>query len=61
MTTTALAYDRGDEPGEIAIAAGGAITPEVELTYEDAMDRDQVIAALDKIRLRLLSAPFPRV
>lgn len=60
MTTTALGYDRGDEPGEVTIAAGGAITPEIQVTYEDVLTRDQVLLGIEKIKLQLLAADFPR-
>lgn len=60
MTTTILTYSRADEIGEVTIGAGSAVTGEVEITYEDALTREEVITALEAAKLRLLSAPFPR-
>ena len=61
MTTTTLSSSRGTPHGEITIGAGGAITPDVQLTYENALTRDEIVVELEKIKSKLLEIDFPRV
>ena len=61
MTTTALGSARGTPHGEITVGAGIAITPDVQLTYEDALTRDEVVVELEKIKSKLIEIDFPRV
>lgn len=61
MSTTALGSSRGTPHGEITIGAGGAITPDVQLTYEDVLTREEIIIEIEKIKSRLLEVDFPRV
>ncbi len=61
MTTTALGSSRGAPHGSVTIGAGAAITPDVQLTYEDALTREEVILEIEKIKARLIEIDFPRV
>ena len=61
MSTTALGSSRGAPHGEVTVGAGGAITPDVQLTYEDALTRDEVVVEIEKIKTRLIEIDFPQV
>ena len=61
MTTTALGSSRGAPHGAVTVGAGAAITPDVQLTYEDALTREEVILEIEKIKARLIEIDFPRV
>ncbi len=61
MSTTALGSSRGVPHGEVTVGAGAAISPDVQLTYEDTLTREQVIVEIEKIKARLIEIDFPRV
>ena len=61
MSTTALGSSRGVPHGEVTVGAGAAITPDVQLTYEDALTREEVMVEIEKIKARLIEIDYPRV
>lgn len=60
MTTTTLGYTRGQEISEISQAAGSAITPDIEVTYEDAISKQELITGLTRIMNQIHQVDFPR-
>ncbi len=61
MTTSVLGSTRGTEHGETTLGAGGAITPDVSLTYEDVLTRDELMIEVEKLRSFIIEMDFPRV
>lgn len=61
MTTTAMGINRIDYHQDATVAVGGAITPDVQLTFEDALSREEIVLAIEKLKSRLLEIDYPVV
>ena len=61
MTTTQFGINRADYHQDAAQAVGGAITPDVQLTVEDVLSREEVLLAIDKLKMRILEIDWPAV
>ena len=59
MATVTFSYDRGTPHYEIGQAAGSAITPDMELTVEDALSREEIVVGLTKMIQRVLETTWP--
>ena len=61
MTTTAFSINRGDYHQDIAQAVGGAVTPDILVTVEDVLTREQIVLGLEALKMRILEVDWPAV
>ena len=49
MATVKYGLSKGEDYFDVTQAAGSAVTDEVEVTVEDSLNKEEVVAALTKI------------